>query len=531
MVKQIRRKVRGAQWRLHWISLCRRFLVTLAAASLVMALYVLLSRLFPLRVKPLALLPWVGGVAGAWVILWTWLRRYPLLETAVRIDEALGLKERLSTALTIKAPRNEAEAAVIEDAVEHARRIRPAQAFPMNMGRPFGRAFAALAVLVAIWLFMPQYDLLAHARARNPEQSPVAVEARKEAVQQLENLAKELGEAGKTDTPQVAQKLDHDLNALARQIKDEKLTGEQAAAKMEKLGEKINQRRDEIEKMMEKAASLQTRGEGRSTSPIAKALQKGEFAKAAKALDDLKKELQSNKLTPEQQQAVAKELQQMAGQMGKDSPLGEALSQAAQKMEEGQMNGAMSKLEECETQMKDLEGMLAEMKQLDGLKEDMEAHKMALTGQMVPCENCGKPCLGGLCESCAMARGEWKPGDSRKQGLGMGGPGIGQGAIAESSDGPTAFQKKLLPGEMTPGQILARMKVPGQQPPGEIKTEFEALRMQSSQAAEDTIKTEQLPLERKTLVRQYFDAIKYEKGETPAAAPAAGSPAAAPAKR
>lgn len=518
MVRQIRRKVRAVQGRLLWIAFCRRFLTALGWASVLLALFVLVSRLFPLRVAPIQVLPWLAGTAAAWVILWTWLLRVRLLEAAVRADEALGLKERLSTALVIPAPRSLAEAAVLEDAAEHARAIHPARAFPMRLGRPLVRASAAVAVLAGLWLWMPQMNLLAKASQPKPGTPQAAVEAHKEAVAQLEDMAKELAQTDKVEKSQVSQKLERDLSALAKQIKDQKLTGEQAAAKMEKLGEKIAQRRDEVEKLLEKAASMQSRGEGRNTSQVAKALQKGDFAKAAKALEELKKQLQSSQMSQEQKEALSKEIKQMSEQLGKESPLGDALRKAAEKMQEGQMNGAMADLENATAQTKEMDALLAEMKELEGLQHDMEGREKALSGQPVPCEECGKECLGGLCDDCAQKRGKWRAGDEREQGSGMGGPGIGEGSIAESKAGQTAFEKKRIKGDIQPGDILARMKVEGRQPPGEIKTQFEALRIQSSQQAEDTVRSEQLPLERKALVRQYFDAIKMD-GAAPAATP------------
>lgn len=527
MVRQIRRKVRAVQVRLVWIALCRRYLTALCWSGGLLALYVLAGRLVPLGVRPVQIAPWLAGAAAVWVVAWTWLRRVRLLEAAVRADEALGLKERLSTALAIPTPRSQAEAAVLEDAAEHARAIRPSRAFPMGLGRPAGRAMVTLALLAGLWLWMPQLNLLAKAKPNDPSRPTAAVEAHKEAVAQLEDMAKELAKTDKVEKSEISQKLERDLNALAKQIKDQKLTGEQAAAKMEKLGEKITARRDEIEKMMEKTASMQSRGEGRNTAEMAKALQKGDFAKAAKALDDLKKKLQAGQqngekngqMSQEQKEALAKEIKQMSEQLGKDSPLGEALRKAAENMKEGQMNGALAELENATAKTKEMESMLAELKELEGLEHDMEGREKALSGQPVLSEGEGMEGMTGMDgQSLEQMRGQWRAGDEREQGNGMGGPGIGQGAVAESKEGPTAFEKKRIKGDIQPGDILARMKVAGRQPPGEIKTQFEALRLESSQVAEDTVKGEQLPLERKALVRQYFDAIKMDAPAQGAAA-------------
>jgi len=95
----------------------------------------------------------------------------------------------------------------------------------------------------------------------------------------------------------------------------------------------------------------------------------------------------------------------------------------------------------------------------------------------------------------------------------MGGPGIGRGGVARSSPHDVAFEKTRIQGDITPGTIIARMKMPGRQAPGEATVEYEEMRMLQAQKAEDTIRSEVMPLEHKALVRDYFAAIKRSEEE------------------
>ena len=95
----------------------------------------------------------------------------------------------------------------------------------------------------------------------------------------------------------------------------------------------------------------------------------------------------------------------------------------------------------------------------------------------------------------------------------MGGPGIGRGAVANSNPHEVGFEKKRVKGEITPGEIIARIKIPGSQIPGETTVKYEEMRLMYEQKAEDTIQNEVMPLEHKSLIRDYFSAIKYADRE------------------
>jgi hypothetical protein len=90
----------------------------------------------------------------------------------------------------------------------------------------------------------------------------------------------------------------------------------------------------------------------------------------------------------------------------------------------------------------------------------------------------------------------------------MGGPGQGRGNVAQSNPHDVKFQMEKIQGQLEAGKIIGRMKVPGEQLPGEITVQFNDLHYAAEQRANDTIHNELLPLESRALIRKYFDAIR-----------------------
>ena len=507
----LKKKIRSVWLRLQWIAFCRRALLVLGCAGIVLALWILLARLTPLPMGPEPALPWMAGAAALWIAAWVWLRRVRLIEAASQADQTLNLKERLSTALMIGTPRNEAEQAVMEDAEVHAKAVRPARAFPMRLGRETAFAVTPLALFLALWLWMPTYDLFAALKKEAPLAQPqaVRVEAQKQAAQSLQEMAAEMAKTEDLLPTTNTMKLSREFDKIAEDLLKQRLTPEEAMNKMAKAQDKIEARKQEIEKKLEMPSNLQERGEGKLTGEIAKELEKGNFEKAAQAVQQLKEKLQKKELSEEEKKALGKELQKLAQKLGGESELGKQLAEAGQKIDADKFNEALSGMENAEQAMKQMEGMLAELKNLQSSDAAEAAKRLASACKGGSCASCGKKCGEGKGEcnggNCV---GKWKAGESRAQGRGMGGQGIGQGGPANREEGAVGFKSQRIKGDLQPGQIVAKFKVPGEQTPGEMTTAYESMRIEYQQQAEETIAHDPIPLEHRELVREYYDAIK-----------------------
>src|SRR5262249_3510839 len=98
------------------------------------------------------------------------VRRESTLDAAVTLDQAAGLRERVSTGLTCRPTDDPFSQAVLADAERAARALSVRQFVPIRASRSilYGAAMSLIA-LVMLWLF-PQFDLLGKAQAREQEQ-------------------------------------------------------------------------------------------------------------------------------------------------------------------------------------------------------------------------------------------------------------------------------------------------------------------------------------------------------------------------
>ncbi len=552
-------KIRAVRRRLILARALRLGLLATAWLGLALALYVVASRLVPLPAAAAEVAPWLAGAGAAWWLAALVRRRATLLEAALRTDEALGLKERLSTGMLLEQPRGEVEQAVLADAIAHARRVRPGEVIRIELGRQMSAAAGSLALLALIFFFMPQWNLLAGDSRAEVKREVERVTARRESARRLDELAAEIAEQNQLQKPEPIQGAQRELAMLARQLREQQIDAEQALARMDKLNEKLRNQRSEMSKQLERAADMKSRGEGRMTSEIAKDIQNGNFGEAAQALQELKDKLQKGELNEEEKQALAREMKAMADKMSEQSPVAQALGAAAEQMSEGNFNAAMAELEDAAGEMMQLEGMLAQLQMLEQLQSEMEGQRAAMAAvSSGKCSDCGGQLdSGGKCESCGAEHGQpgegqpggeggegmegsegqgegqgqaqgagrtsdWQPGEGG-QGQGMGGPGQGRGGVARRAEGEVAFERRQIKGDLVAGEIIARFKVEGTQTPGEVTAQYEELRLEFSQRAEDTIQREPLPLEHKALVRDYFDSIKQERKAQPQPAPTPGA--------
>jgi len=113
-----------------------------------------------------------------------------------------------------------------------------------------------------------------------------------------------------------------------------------------------------------------------------------------------------------------------------------------------------------------------------------------------------------VCADAAAIVAKFREGASDRFGAGMGGPGHGQGGKAPITETPTKFQPTKTQMKMDKGDIIGAVRVWGQQIKGETTAKFEQAYIESRQSAEDTLSRENIPLEYRILVRNYFDAIR-----------------------
>lgn len=313
------RLIRQAQRRLIMQSFLNWLGWTLIAATGLSILALATARLagmsFPWAVHLVSLL-----AAAVTSLLLSWLGRADHYETAVRLDQALGLKDHLATALYVRnRPTEELGGYLLERAENLARQVQVRQAFPWRLGRSWAVVPAMVTVVVVLQFFLPE-DLLGLTQRRRQElirqeaEQQELTETREELAQSAELLRKH--QQDQTQPDEETERLLKELVDLSQQDLSNPEGRRQAMEKLsqvqEKLAQRTEQRRRELQSL-ENALSRLDPGRSGPADRFAEALRRTDFQAATEELKNLAEEL--NRLSAEERQALRQQLAALAEQL------------------------------------------------------------------------------------------------------------------------------------------------------------------------------------------------------------------------
>jgi len=328
-----------------WLLVQRSFWIALAVAIVIQVA----GRLWSLA----HLSVWVLAPILLWLVLimgFVLLQPMSLMVAARRVDSELMLKERLSTALYLKAqmeisledreissqaqPGFQPELVALQqqDALAAARSISPHQAFPLQWNRkPLLLATPlVVAIVVLAGLPNPMDAILA-------ERVTLASAIKDQAVQ-VEKIKDELQKDSNEQvlTPEESQELLRKLEELAQKLRQNPGNQEQALADLSKLEEALRQKLDPNAEWRQAAldaltARMQDLAEKKGWSNEASSLEQ-ELEKISE---------QWTNLSPSEQEALAKSLSQLAAQAAQagDQNLAQDLANLAQSLQAGESTG------------------------------------------------------------------------------------------------------------------------------------------------------------------------------------------------
>ncbi len=360
---QLERQIKTTQHRLwinrwlHDVCLC----AAITGAAFTVA--VVIQRLFELPVS----VSWVGvGFVTATLVgatVRTVLRRESAELAAAKLDEAAGLRERLSSGRFCAGVDDPFAQAVIADAERISGSLSVRSHIRLSPPRPLG--FAAVALLSSGMSFLVPQGLLKSTEAKEStkqsvdrEQAHVAVKRQLDAVRQITET-----------TPALAEFTD-DLSGLEKSSggKLERPTDirHEAIKKIDKLEDAVKQKLagekyETVPEMRKMLRALKSPGSAEApTEKLAQALSKGDFKAAKEEVQALREQLSTLK-SDEDKELVEKMSKQLAD-------LARQLEQLAKDEQLAQ------KLEQLGIQKEDVERMLEKLSKadLDQLKKQLE---------------------------------------------------------------------------------------------------------------------------------------------------------------
>lgn len=359
----------------------------LAAGTL---LTIIVERIFHFGIPPVTF--WVGMGLVALIAIVMTLVRTPSRETAaVALDDKLDLKEKFSTALSVRAMQDPFAQAVVRDAENTAQRVRLSGHFGVNF--PLIGYFAIGAAVLALMTFMffPSLDVLGRqkkqAEKRQADMEIAKNESMvKDALAKIESIPPALAtdkqvQLAKADLQKMLGHPTRDTSATARKIMDALDKADQGLK--EKAKENKNYAQAQANQKMFKSMNVPIDQKG----PVADAqrqIVKGDYEEAVKKLEEAVKEFE--KMDPNQKKEAAQQMQNMAQQLQQMANDPRAMEKLADQMKQAganqqqiqQMQQAMQQAannpqdKQAQQQMQQLQQQLAQQMQQAGMNQQQQ---------------------------------------------------------------------------------------------------------------------------------------------------------------
>lgn len=415
------------------------------------------------RAMPVERLDWWSLSAlpiylAAWAF-WSIFRPLPIMDVARRVDLELGLRERLSTALSLDflSPADDPVNQHLvqkqrQDALTVASGIHPAQALPFTwLPRSLGFAVALFtAAWILAWLPNAMDITLAQRQA-----------IRQEAIRQaekIEQLSQQIEQA-KELSPEERQELLRQLAELSEKLRQNRSDLEQSIADLSNLEKQLTQQLDpSAEAQQANLEALAAQLES-MTGAIRQPDQSAGDA-AAQALAELAEQLPN--LTSKQRGELVQDLAQMASQAAQsgDAQLAQAIAALAQAVQQGNDSAAQSASQTAQEALSQAQARLAKQASLQQTIDQLQLGRQALAqaAQQAALAQ-GQTSGQNAGQNPAPGAGQSAPGQT-----GAGQAGAGQGQPSGNVTGGGSQSSTLPPATGGQGSIRPRGQAPDAAP-------------------------------------------------------------------
>ncbi len=496
--------------------------------------------------QPLWFGAWLAGAAIVGLIVnvcLTWIGRPTLAVATQEIDRRFALRERLSSAWLLAPEDRETELgqALAADANRRAERLDVRDHFRWGLHR--GLLLPALPLLLAggLWLLPDRMapELPATADALSATQIKNST---KPLMEQLKQKRLEAEQQGLAEAADIFKQLESELAKLE---KEAKLDAKQTLAKLNDIKQQLEERRQELGGSEALKKNLQNidKLEAGPADKLAEGLKEGDFEKAEDALQQLMEKMQKGEMSPADEQALQKQLEQLektlseaakaheqakqalkeqieqaeaAGDMqtaaGLEAKLqqmqaqdanmammqqmADALASAQQSMQQGDKQAAQQALAQMAEQLQQMNASDAQLQDLDQLMDSLSQSKSQMA--------C-KQCNGQGCSSCM--------GQMPSQMAGRGlGEGAGAGERPEQEEDVDFFDSQVRD-QLKPGETVYGGKIGGENRKGTTLAEVQNAVLTSMSEEPEPLDDTPLPKLQRDHTRGYFNSLREGKAE------------------
>jgi hypothetical protein len=273
--------------------------------------------------RPAGWLGWAitGGLLGLATVLGIfagWMRAPGKLAAALSLDSKFGLKERVTTSVTLTAQQIETPVgqALLADATIRVKDLDVGSGFPVALSWTAGLVPLAAGALVLVAMFYAPLKSRATAakEADRTEPPANAADIEKKIKQLTKKKEHEKLPGDRTKSEELAR-LENELEKIANKPHGTKEEVRERIKEMTALEDVMKQREkqmaDRTRSLKQQLQRLDRLAEQNSEGPakdLQKALSEGKFDKAREELDRLTKKLQKNQLTAGEKEQLKKQL-------------------------------------------------------------------------------------------------------------------------------------------------------------------------------------------------------------------------------
>lgn len=357
------RQIAIARARLRQNVLAERLVFTALIAAAAWALVVLVERLFALGVPVWLTGAALGGLAIVVAAILAGLRRIAPVDAALAVDQAAGLKERLSSAITLRPNPDEFAQATVLDAEKMAAQVHVPTHIPRTVPPALPWSLTAIAVALGFAWFFPVLNLL-KADDKKPEPT-VGLEVVETERRQIETAFEEQRKRIRELAQNNPALKDLDLKIEPLDVTDKPdLTPEdvrkeavkQLNATTEELAKQRDQEQKEVlENMKRMMAQLETPKGDDAASKMAEALKAGDLQSAKDQMSNIQKQLEEAAKKSNDPETAAK-MQQMQQKMAELSKELSKTSNTTQIQKELEKKGGMTE-EQAKKMMEQLKNL------------------------------------------------------------------------------------------------------------------------------------------------------------------------------
>ncbi|MDF1843123.1 MAG: hypothetical protein P1U77_16930 [Rubripirellula sp.] len=556
-MNRIERKVRAARRRVILGRFGRAFCVSMFVGLIVATLAVSLPALRAMNVNfENWIYAWVGGATVAALLasaVFALVTAPSVESVAVEVDKRFGLRERLSSSLTLQEEERDSEfgAALMTDAEKRVDQLAVADRFSLRPSK-LGLLPVSIVPILAIVLLL--VEPMSESNASSMSQSELQeVKQAKTAATQLKKRIQQYRRKAESEGLKEAKELFEKMEANLDQItKREDLSRKDAMIAMNDLKKQLEERSKELgsSDQLRRALSKMKGLESGPGEKVAKSIEQGKFGEAKEMAKQLANQMRDGKLNEQQKEQLKKQVEQMKdalkkaveeheqkkqelkeqieqarregrgqdaaemqqklnqleqkdSQMQQMGQMAEAMNQAAKAMEQGDASQAADALQQMADQLGEMQQEMSELEDLESALDQLSQSKSQM--------RCQK-CAGGGCSECqgsGMGQGQ---GQGQGQGNGQGkGDGLGQGSgfgDRPEQEGDTNSYETQVRGEVRRGRAVIAGFADGPNRKGITREDVKAAIESSLTEETDPSENQVLPRTEREHAQQYFDQLR-----------------------